>query len=367
MGHYTFELARALACIAPTDRFELVAPFPPATSPAAARERAQPLNLSVTSAKVNRLSRRCWWQIGLPLYINRTAIEVFHGTNYNVPLLNRCPTVLTVHDLSLLLWPETHPQRLVRRARWRLPAMARAATAIVAPSEGVKREISDCLEVDSGKITVIPEAARDSFWQIPNTETNSVRRRLKIEDDFILFVGTIEPRKNLLTLVRAFEEILLSTSRRPQLVIVGGEGWLAQDLFFYLKNAGLGDRVLFPGYLADDDLRALYSACRMFVYPSLYEGFGLPLLEAMACGAPVITSNVPSIVETVGSAASLISPTDFRALARAMTRLLEDPGEREYRAAAGRRQALKFSWGKTASATLDLYREISQKRNKTFS
>src|SRR5258705_7617449 len=340
VGHYTFELARALACIAPEDKFDLVAPFPQLTPYYGAAKQKSPPNLHLTHAKVNRLSRRCWWHIGLPLYINQALLSLFHGTNYSVPLWNRCPTVVTIHDLSLLLCPQTHEQCLVRRARWRMPMMAGAATAIIVPSHGVKREVCDRLGIDSKKIAVIPEAPRSSFWQVPIAETNSVRRRLKIEDNFILFVGTIEPRKNLLTLVRAFEEIVRSTSWHPQLVVVGKEGWLAHELFAYLKTADISDRVRFPGYVSDDDLRALYSSCQVFVYPSLYEGFGLPLLEAMACGAPVITSNVPSIMETVGNVARLISPTDSRDLARGIMCLLQDAGERKNRSAAGIQHAL---------------------------
>jgi glycosyltransferase involved in cell wall biosynthesis len=362
VGHYTFELARALASIAPDDNFELVAPSPHTTLSADAAGPESPLNLHVSPPTVNRLNGRGWWPIGLPLYINKVPIELFHGTNYNVPLWNRCPTVLTIHDLSLLLWPQTHQQHLVRRARWRLPMMARVATAIVVPSQAVKREVCDHLKIRSSKIVVIPEAARNCFRQVPIAETNLVRRRLKIEDDFILFVGTIEPRKNLLTLVRAFEELLRSTSRLPQLVIVGGKGWLTHDFFAYLEHSVISNRVLFPGYLSDDDLRALYSSCQMFVYPSLYEGFGLPLLEAMACGAPVITSDIPSIRETVGNTACLISPTDSTELARVIMRLLKDAPERKKRSAAGIEHAMKFSWEKTASSTLDLYREVMKER-----
>ena len=339
VGHYTFELARALAGIASDDKFELI--VPPRHS----------------------LRRRYWSQIGLPLYINRVRLDLFHGTNYNIPLWNRCPNVLTIHDLSLLLWPQTHERSLVRRARRRLPMMARAARAIIVPSQAVKREVCDHLQIDSRKIAVIPEAAREAFQQIATTETESVRRRLAIEDDFILFVGTIEPRKNLLTLVRAFEEIVRSDSRRPQLVIAGATGWLSQDVFAYVQAAGISDRIRFVGYLADHDLRALYSACRTFVYPSLYEGFGLPLLEAMACGAPVITSDTPSIRETVGEAALLVSPTDSSGLTQAIVRLLDNAAERQERSVAGMRHVRKFSWEKTARATLDLYREVLKKGN----
>ncbi|HKU75339.1 MAG TPA: glycosyltransferase family 1 protein [Pyrinomonadaceae bacterium] len=361
VGHYTLELAHALARIAPEDRFELVSPLPSLHRP------ELPSNLHITQVSVNRLNRRFWWQVGLPRLIKRSRFSVFHGTNYSVPLQKVCPTVVTIHDLSLLLWPQTHEQHLARRARLRLPLMARRADAIIVPSQSVKTEVHEHLGIDEAKITVIPEAPRSSFWQVTGEEAVAVRRRLNIGDDFILFVGTIEPRKNLLTLVRAFEEIVRNGVSQTQLVLVGNEGWLTGELHDFLKTARFRERVRFVGYLADDDLRALYSSCRVFVYPSLYEGFGLPLLEAMACGAPVITSDIPSVRETVGDAALLVPPTDINELARSITRLLENSIEREQRSAAGKQHASKFSWEKAAAATLKVYQQFSRKQTRISS
>src|ERR1700741_1374950 len=355
VGHYTLELAHALARIASEDHFELVSPLPYLPRP----ELKAPSNLQFTQPKLNALDRRFWWQVGLPRYIRRSRFNLFPGTNYSVPLFKPCSTVVTVHDLSLLLWPQTHAQHLSRRARWRLPLMARRADAIIGPSQNIKAEVCEHLKIDDSKITVIPEAPRSSFWQVPIAETVAVRRRLNIGDDFILFVGTIEPRKNLLTLVRAFAEVLRNRACETQLVLAGSEGWLTGELHDFLRTAEVSERVRFAGYLADDDLRALYSSCRIFVYPSLYEGFGLPLLEAMRCGAPVITSNIPSIRETVGDAALLVSPTDVHELAGSLMQLIENQSERERRSAAGKQHALKFSWDRAATATLKVYRQLA--------
>lgn len=361
VGHYTHELARALARAAPADEFELISPHPYVNTASDEGEQTSPPNLRLMRARANRLLRRRWWSLGLPLYVRRGRFDLFHGTNYDVPLWGRCPTVVTVHDLSMFLYPETHEAHLVRRARRRLPMMARRATMIITPSQSVRRETCEHLGVGPDKVVAVPEAARRSFRPIPREETAEVRRRLKVEDEFILFVGTIEPRKNLLTLARAFDELLRGTPLRPQLVITGKEGWLTGELFSYLKGADVRERVRFTGYVTDDDLRALYSSCKAFVYPSLYEGFGLPPLEAMACGAPVITSRIPSLMETVGDAARLVPPTDSRELAQAIIRLLEDSGERERRSDAGLRRAAEFSWEKTAAATMDVYREALKK------
>jgi glycosyltransferase involved in cell wall biosynthesis len=362
VGHYTFELARHLALLAPADEFELVSPFPFTPPLPDQIDKDLPSNLRTIHTKVNSLSGR-WFAVGLPLYLRQSGSALFHGTNYEVPLWGSRPTILTIHDLSLLLHAETHEARLVRRGRRRLPLMARAASVIITPSESVKREVTEHLGIKPSKVVSIPEAPRDIFHPLPIEETFEVRRRLEIEDEFILFVGTIEPRKNLLTLLKAFQEILRATSRRPQLVIAGKEGWLMDELFSYIRESGVKDRLRFTGYLTDEDLRALYSSCRVFVYPSLYEGFGLPPLEAMACGAPVIASRIPSIVEAVGSdAARLVSPTDAQSLARSIIEILSDENERQQLSLTGQQRAGEFSWEKTARATLAVYDEALKRR-----
>jgi glycosyltransferase involved in cell wall biosynthesis len=357
VGHYTFELARHLALIASSDEFELVSPFPFAPSPTQV-DKSLPSNLRFVHKRVNSLRRR-WFAVGLPLYIKQSAFDLFHGTNYEVPLWGGCPSVLTIHDLSLFLHPATHEDRLVRRGRRRLPIMARTASRIITPSESIRREVCHHLRIKPSKVVSIPEAARDIFRPVPIEETIETRRRLQIEDEFILFVGTIEPRKNLLTLLKAFEEVLRSTHLRPQLVICGREGWLSDDLFSHVRKSGVADRLRFTGYLTDEDLCALYSSCRAFVYPSLYEGFGLPPLEAMACGAPVITSRIPAITETVGTtAARLVSPADTEALARSIIELFENENERRQLSSSGLQRAAQFSWERTARMTLEVYTQL---------
>ncbi len=211
----------------------------------------------------------------------------------------------------------------------------------------------------------IPDASRSIFKPLPLVETIDTRRKLGIEPDFILFAGTIEPRKNLPTLLKAFQEILQSTSLRPQLVIAGKKGWLVDDLLMQVKASGLEDRLRFTGYLSDDDLRALYSSCAVFVYPSLYEGFGLPPLEAMACGAPVVTSRIPSLIETTGpDAARHVTPLDVHGLAQSIVGLLENESERQYLSSAGIKHAKNFSWEKVAGSTLEVYREVVKRIRK---
>lgn len=352
IGHYTLELARALATIDSDDEFELISPFAFNSS---SFEDALPANLKKVAAR----RRKFWWAIGLPLYIRGNSTALFHGTNYEIPIWNQCPTILSIHDLSLLLYPETHVEKLVRRARRRLPLMARKATKIITATEFVKKQVSAHLQVDPAKIAVTPYAPRSTFLPLSRNETEETRTRLGIEENFILFVGTVEPRKNLITLLRAFAEILRSTELRPQLVIAGQKGWRTGETMNYVESEGLSGRVKFTGYVTDDDLRALYSCCAVCVYPSLYEGFGLPPLEAMACGAPVITSNDPSLAEAVGQAALTVPPTDVQGLAQGLVEMIQDDGRRTQYSRAGLKHAAQFSWERTARLTLEVYREAS--------
>lgn len=357
IGHYTFELSRALAQISPDDTFELISPFPFTDSIVQQVQQSSLTNLTLKNPRATSFRRR-WWAIGLPLFLRQNSFDVFHGTNYEVPLWNRQRNILTVHDLSLQLHPEYHEAKLVRRARRRLPLMLRSAALIIAVSESMKSEICEHLKVKPERVVVTPEAPRRNFQPLAISETTRTRERLGIKPDFILTVGTIEPRKNLLTLVQALDQILRTTSLRPQLVIAGAEGWLMNELYSFIKNNNLGESLRFIGYTADEDLQALYSSCRVSVYPSLYEGFGLPPLEAMACGAPVITSRIPTIVETVGETAVLVDPLNVEELASSIVRVWSDEKLRAQLSQAGLRQAGQFSWAKTAKLTLGVYHQV---------
>ena len=356
VGHYTLELARALALIAPSDRFELVSPAPFSSSALEEINQANLSNLRAVHLKTSWI-RGHWWAVGLPLYVTKARFDLFHGTNFEVPFWNR-RSVVTIHDLSALLHRENHRDSLARRARLRLPIVAKLARKIITPTESVKREVCEHLRVKANKVIAIPSAARQSFRPVPSEQTVETRKRLAIEDDFLLFVGTLEPRKNLLTLLKAFDQIVRQTSLRPQLVIAGGEGWLMDETFSFIKHSGIGDRLRLTGYLGDAELRALYSSCRIFVYPSLYEGFGLPPLEAMACGAPVIAGRVAALQEVLGSAARLFDPLNVEALAGSIVELMENDEERRRLASNGPKHAAKFSWAETARRTLNVYRDV---------
>ena len=378
IGHYTAQLAQALAAIAPQHEFRLVYPssFPRVDFPF---DSAPPHNLSCVRVPVGPI-RKHWWSVGLPAYIAKEKIQLFHGTNYDVPLWRGCRTVLTIHDLSLLLHPETHERRSVARAKRRLPVMAKAADAIVVPTEAIRQEVCERLRVSEEKVFAVPEAAREFFQPVQFAETKATRERLGIGDEFILTVGTIEPRKNIPALVKAFERLLLRESeigrvksevggvkfeggrmnseRQLQLVIAGGDGWLSGPSFEAIKNSPVAEQIVLTGYLEDAALRDLYSACRVFVYPSLYEGFGLPPIEAMACGAPVIVGDIPALVESTAGAARIASAREPDALPQAMFEVLTDENERAALIKAGRQRATELSWTQTAIKTLQIYESL---------
>jgi len=358
IGHYTNELAQHLALETDEDEIEVVSPR--AFLPAFNNHTERPGNLRFSRARVSPLTRR-WWSIGLPRYIRRHSLGVFHGTNFEVPLQKVCPTVLTIHDLSMWLHPESHEKKLVRRARRRLPAMARAATMIITPTESVRQEVHEHLRIPLETIVAVPEAARSCFRPLDATRTAETRKRLGIGDEFLLFVGTVEPRKNLTTLLHAFEAILRTRQQPLQLVIAGRRGWLVDDLFDSLKHSPNANQIVLPGYLPDEDLCALYSSCAAFIYPSIYEGFGLPPLEAMACGAPVIASNIPAIKEVMDPAGRLISPDNAQELTHALLELLDSVSARKELSAAGVKRAAQFSWARTASATRNVYAEANER------
>src|SRR6266699_5272840 len=366
VGYYTLELARALAEDSPDSQFNIISPRPYIfQDPAQAGRDGLPANITLVRARTNLVMRR-WWSIGLPRYLAKHPLDVFHGTNFEVPLWTngRCATVITIHDLSLLLHPRTHQARSVRRAQRRLPRMADAATIVITPTESVREEVCEHLGITREKVLAVPEAARRVFRPMAPHEAVVIRRRLRINDDFLLFVGTIEPRKDLRTLVQAFEEVA-QVHNTLQLVIAGKRGWLVEDLLKQIRKSRFADRIRLTGYLDDEDLRALYSSCRVFVYPSIYEGFGLPPLEAMACGAPVIASRVTAVVEVCGEAALFFEPKSVSSLARTIDNVLDDHNCRKRLISSGLRRASEFSWSQTGNLTRAVYQEAIRRFRET--
>jgi len=289
------------------------------------------------------------------------GIDLFHATDHLLPRLTRAKSVFTLHDLVFRFYPQTHKPL----NRWFLtlmmPRFLKGADAVIAVSESTKRDAIRIYGIDEAKTTVIYEGVSPHFRRASPQAVAAVRQKYGLPDEFILSVGTIEPRKNLTSLVEAYHA--LRNERSPLgLVIVGKKGWLYSGFFTRMHELGLDNKVIFPGFVPDEDLPALYSAAALFVFPSLYEGFGLPVLEALACGAPVITSNASSLPEVAGEAALLVDPNSLEALVRAAREVLSKGRLREDLQAKGPRQAAKFNWQRAAQETLAVYTALSTPR-----
>lgn len=285
------------------------------------------------------------------------GIDLFHATDHLLPRLSRVKSVFTLHDLIFQLYPETHKPL----NRWFLtlmmPRFLQAAGAVIAVSEHTKRDAMDFYGIDEAKIHVIYEGVNSRFRPATVQAMTRVRQAYNLPAQFILSLGTIEPRKNLTSLLEAYRA-LRDRGSKLGLVIVGQKGWLYEDFFRRLRELGLENEVLFTGFVPDADLPAICSAAELFVFPSLYEGFGLPVLEAMACGAPVITSKASSLPEVAGDAALLVDPASVRELTAAMAGVLQNEELRLSLQAKGPRQAAGFSWEKAARETLAVYQSV---------
>jgi len=316
-------------------------------------------------ARFNRDRRRLpfkHWLDSLFLVDSNHELDLFHGTNYWAPLVHRFPSVLTVHDLTVRLFPHSHPFR--RRMMHRLlPTLCRGARRIIADSHNTRRDLERCYGVAEDRVDVIYLAAGEEFRAIDDQGLLSrVRAHYGLPERFVLFVGSLEPRKNLPMLIRALAA-LQGEAPTLRLVIAGrGDPSYVAMLGAEIARAGLtpGREVIFTGFVPDAELPALYNLCEFFVYPSVYEGFGLPPLEAMGCGKPVIVSD-NSCLSEVYQGAALLCPIDSAdALVESMRLLLDAQTLREELVERGRKLATSRSWDDTARETLAVYQRAAQ-------
>jgi len=283
--------------------------------------------------------------------------EVFHATEHLLLPLRSTPTVLTVHDLIFRHLPGHHRPLNRWYLNLTLPLYCRRATRIIAVSECTRKDLLAAYGVPARKVTVVHEAAAPHFRpQLPERVAD-VRARYRLPERYLLFVSTIEPRKNLVRLLQAFETVH-AERLTDGLVIVGRRGWLTDDFFAALERSPVRSHVLLPGYVPDEDLPAIYAAAQCLVLPSLYEGFGLPVLEAMACETPVACSETSSLPEVAGDAALLFDPEEVESIVSAVRRLLTDTGLGAALRQRGREQAARFSWQRVAGETAAVYREV---------
>ena len=297
--------------------------------------------------------------ISLPSGIARERIDVFHGLDHvGIPLIHRRGRCLvTVHDVIPLI----HPEWFSPKHRWVVRAaigrVLRRADLVIVPSESVRGDVLERMPHGDDRVVVVPEGCEERFGpeQDPE-ESRRIRSKYRLPASYVLAVGRIEPRKNLSVLVQAFARL-----DRPDLTLVlaGAPGWRSREVFDTAAESGLGDRVRFTGFVDDRDLPELYRGAALFAFPSLCEGFGLPVLEAMGCGTPVMASNASSIPEVAGDAALLVDPRSPDELADSMRRVLDDEDLRRTLREKGLRRAAGSSWETAARRTLDLYARVN--------
>lgn len=306
--------------------------------------------------RLSRLNKTLWMQTMLPWQLPGLQVDVCHFTNNVGPVWTPCPAVITIHDMTLWLFPEYHGRRRQLSMRPFIPLAARHAAAIITVSESAKQDIVRILRVPESKVHVIYEAPAPCFRVLERgPRLEAVRQTHQLPERFILYVGTIEPRKNLVRLLEAFAQVRAAGERGCQLVFVGQRGWRDEAVFAAVERLELAEAVRFLGYTSTETVVALYNLAEAVAFPSLYEGFGLPVVEAMVCGTPVVTSATSSLGEIAGDAAELVDPTSVESIAAGLLRVLTDGDRREELRARGLARAASFSWVNTALQTRQVY------------
>jgi glycosyltransferase involved in cell wall biosynthesis len=309
----------------------------------------------------NHLVGDLWESFYLPRLLEKKNVSVFHGPAFMVPLIKRnMGTVVTIHDIVSFIMPDTIPMKYAFYMRNLIKLVSRKADRIISVSESTKNDLVKWLDVPEEKITVVHQAVSEAFHPATNGDGGAdMRRRFGIRGRYMLFVGNLEPRKNLLHLMEAFALARERLGGPVQLVICGKKGWLYSGILKTYGRIRRGDDILITDYVNEKDLLGLYQNAEMFVFPSRYEGFGMPALEAMACGAPVITSNTSSMPEITGSAAIMVNPSDVGEISEAMIKVANSESLRSELREKGLKQAKLFSWTNTARETLDVYRSLA--------
>ena len=356
VGYYSEHLLRHLVSEQPDDEIIVV------SNQAIDTTTPLPSRVQIATSSY-RVPRMVWMQMFAPRLLERLRPDVVHFTNGMVPLVSRVPTVVTIHDMSLTLYPRYHPPRRVLLNRPFVDLAARRADAIITVSESAKDDITRIYKLSPERVHVVHEAAAPAFRPVTDAAVlRRVRDQYGLSDRFILSVGSIEPRKNLPTLIEAFARRHKTGELPHQLVCAGPYGWLSGDLDERIDRLRVANAIRFTGYVPFEDLSALYTLAEMFVFPSIYEGFGLPIIEAMAAGTPVVTTRTGSLGEVAGDAAFYVDRLNPEALGDAMVQLSRDPVRRHELRTRGLSRARAFSWDRSARETRDIYQQVAEAR-----
>ena len=355
VSEYIDRIMRRLWVATPDDRWTVYVP------PGVTRALVEaPANVTLRSSRLpttNPLARIWWEQLVAPAVLLRDRPAVLLCPLNVVPLLAPCPTVVTVHDLAFLRFNLHKPAK--RRYLSLLTRLSvKRATHVITVSEFTRREVLELLHVAPDRVTAITNGRKEDFMPVAAAAVERFREQQGLPPRFLLSVGTLEPRKNMATLIRAYAQA--KDRLDLPLLIGGGKGWLYDEMFALVHELDLAQAVRFIGFIPRDQLQLYYAAATAFVYPSLYEGFGLPLLEAMAVGTPVVTSDAGASIEVAGDAALIVPARDVAQMAEALVRITRDDELRAALRAKGLAQAQRFSWERAAQATLQVLRSVAR-------
>ena len=354
-GNYIIQLIRALASLKVNDEFVIFA-----------QQRGHalislPENDSfewIILEDRNPGSRLIWEQTLYPQLIRKSGVDLLHSMHYTRPVKLPCASVVTFHDMTFFLYPELHTRAKRLFFPLAIRASARQADALTAVSESTRQDAIRVLGISPEKITATQLGVDPTFRPIKDAAIKrKIAEKYDLPERFILYVGLLEPRKNLPMLIRAYKR-LIDGGENFKLVLVGRYGWMYEELLRQINNLDLEEMVHFTGYVSQEDLPLVYNLSSLFVYPTLYEGFGLPALEAMACGVPVITTDVSSLPEIVGEAGILVPVNNVEALYGAMIAVLGDEDLRRKMINKGIQRAAKFTWEQTAILTFQVYQQV---------
>jgi glycosyltransferase involved in cell wall biosynthesis len=361
VGRYTRGLVRALLALDEVNRYKLVAAGP-STRATALKIFPQTAN---SELRVIPLSERwldvLWYRLGVPLPVDLLVgeVDMFHSPNFVIPPLRHGRKVITVHDLSFLRVPECADPRLRDYLGDVVPRCVAEADLVLADSDNTRDDLISLLGVERERIRVVYAGVEKRFQPVISEDhLQAVRGKYDLHQPFILSLGTLEPRKNYSTLLSAYSLLRAKGEISHRLVIAGRRGWLYEQILEKAKALDRSDDVRFLGFVDDEDLPALYQLSDLFVFPSLYEGFGLPPLEAMACGVPVVASNRPCLPEVLGERAFMVNGENVEELADAMGRAIMDSDLRSVLIRYGLERAKMFQWADAAKTLLDAYQEV---------
>ncbi len=354
-GIYTYNLVKYLTDLDKSDQYILYLPNN------CKYDLAKSSNFSVKNMPSLHSNGYLRAMFTFPLELWRNPVDLFHGM-YSVPMIKLKKIILTIFDFFLVLYPQYYPKRITIPVSAMIRKAVGRADKIITGSHFIKTEIMEFYKIPENRIEVIPLGVDQSFFErIDNTEIKDMKERYGIKGEYILAVGDLFPRKNIERLVDAFCILRKSKSVNLdcKLVLTGGNLWKSGPLFKKINNSGFTDDIILTDYVTPYDLRLLYQGTQLFVYPSLYEGFGLPVLEAMASGAPVAISNISSMPEVAGSAGVYFDPYDIESIASAISKIIHDSDLRKELVKSGVERASEFNWSKVSEMTLAAYHSLS--------